>query len=54
MINVYAVPKGAAECSHISRHVYNFAPITREDGELHLQFTNLYDGQLSSAFLFSF
>lgn len=36
--------------SHILQHVYNFTPIIREDGELHLQFTNLYDSRLSSAF----
>lgn len=37
-------------CSLILQLVYNFTPIMREDGELHLQFTNLYDSRLSSAF----
>lgn len=40
--------------SHILQHVYSFTPIIWEDGELHLQFTNLYDSGLSSAFYFLF
>lgn len=37
-------------CSHILQCVYNLTPIMRGDGELHLQFANLYDSRLSSAF----
>ena len=49
MINVYTILK---ELQDISQHVYNFTSIMREDGELHLQISNLYDGKLSSAFYF--
>lgn len=52
MINVYPGPEGAA--GHVLPHpspVFTTGtPIIWEDGELHLQFANLYDSRLSSAF----
>ena len=55
MINVCTIPKGSAGHTLASSHVYTFTPvIMKEDGELRLQFTNLCDDGLSSAFNFLF